>query len=202
VQEGAARASDARIRRLGRRLGDEAGWGLVELLVVCVVSIVVVGIPLTLATQSVIGQNKASSRAAATNRVELGIAKLMQDLRHAVTTTTVTATGATLTVPIRSALGGTPTTQQVTWACTAGGSCTRQIGAGTATELIPNVTTAVFAPRSAAGATTVPQTDPAYVSVTISVRNTNESGDRTATVSGMTNPITISDGVALRNFAL
>jgi Tfp pilus assembly protein PilW len=189
--------------RLRRARRDESGFTIVELLMVCIISIVVLGVPLTLAVQSWQGQNRASSRGAATNRVEIGFQRLMQDLRHAVHTTTVSATGATLTVPVRSATGGTvPTTQQITWSCTAGASCTRQVGAGSAFPVIPYLVSATFAPTSAAGATTVPATDPAYVQVTISVRDTNESGDRNATVNGMTNAITISDGVALRNFSL
>jgi Tfp pilus assembly protein PilW len=193
----------ASLRRIVR---DEGGLTLVELLVVCIVSIIVIGVPLTLAVQAWHGQNAASSRGAATNRVELGLARLMQDLRSAVHTTTINpmgATGATLTVPVRSATGGSvPTTQQVVWSCTAGASCTRSVAGGTAFPVIPNLVSATFAPTSAAGATTATQTDPAYVQVTISVRDTNENGDRSATVNGMTNPITISDGTALRNFAL
>jgi Tfp pilus assembly protein PilE len=188
---------------LSRIVHDEGGWTLLELLVVCVISIVVLGIPLTLAVQAWQGQNAATSRGAATNRVEIGFQRLAQDLRHAVTTSTVTATGATLTVPLRSATGGvSPGTQTITWACTAGASCTRAIDGGTAVPLIPYLVSATFAPTSAAGATTVPATDPAYVQVTISVRDTNENGNRDATVKGMTNPITVSDGIALRNFAL
>jgi hypothetical protein len=188
---------------LRRIVRDEGGLTLVEVLVVCIVGIVVIGVPLTLATQAWRGQSEASSRGAATNRVEIGMARLMQDLRAAVHTSTVTATGATLTVPVRSAAGGSvPTTQQVVWDCTAGTSCTRSVAGGTAYPMIPNLVTATFAPTSAAGATSAPQTDPTYVQVTISVRDTNENGDRSATLSRMTNAITISDGTALRNFAL
>jgi Flp pilus assembly pilin Flp len=190
----------AMLRRIVR---DEDGLTLVEVVVVCVVGIIVVGVPLMLAVQAWRGQNEATSRGAATNRVEIGMARLMPDLRHAVHTTTITSTGATLTVPVRSAAGGAvPTTQQVVWTCTAGASCTRSVAGGTAFPLIPNLVSATFAPTSTAGATTTPQTDPAYVQVTISVRDTNENGNRSATVNRMTNPITISDGAALRNFAL
>lgn len=189
-------------RQLRRAARDEGGWTLIELLIVCVLSIVVLGIPLTLAAQAWVGQNRAMSRSAATNRVEIGLARLMQDLRHAMHTSTVSATGAVLTVPVRSATGGTPTTQQVTWSCTAGASCTRQVGAGAPLPVIPYLVSAAFTPTSVAGATIPPLTDPASVSVTVTVRNTNESGDRNATVNHATNPITITDGVALRNFAL
>ncbi len=194
----------ARLGRLVRRVaGDERGWSLVELIIVCAIAIVVVGVPFTLSVQAVIGQNRATSRSAATNRVEVGLAQMLHDLRHAVTPSTVTGAGATLTLPVRSAAGGVvPGTQTVTWACTAGGSCTRRVGAGTVYTVIPYVVSASFAPVSATGATTPPITDPAYVSVTVSVLNSNESGDRTATVAGTSAPITVTDGIALRNFAL
>jgi hypothetical protein len=193
----------ARLGRLVRRVaGDERGWSLVELMIVCGIAIVVVGVPLTLSVQAVIGQNRATSRSAATNRVEVGVAQMLHDLRHAVTPSTVTSTGATLTLPVRSVAGGViPGTQTVTWACTSGGSCTRQVGA-TTTTVIPYVVSASFAPVSGTGATTPPITDPAYVSVTVSVLNSNESGNRAAQVTGTSAAITVTDGVALRNFAL
>lgn len=190
------------VRRLVRRVrSDEGGWTLIELLLVCVIAIVVVGVPLDLSTQAVVSQNASTSRSAATARTEVGVAKLLHDLRHALHTSTVTSTGATLTLPIRSAAGGsTPTTQQVTWACTANASCTRQVGAGTAETVIPYVQSATFAATSAAGTVGVPATDPAYVSLTISVFVRNEHGNHAATVAGVTHTITVTDGAALRNF--
>jgi len=148
--------------------------------------------------QSVITQNEATSRSAATNRLEVGVGRLLGDLRQAAHTTSVTSTTATMMLPVRTAAGGAPTNQQVTWTCTNGGSCTRKVGTGTAVVAISNVVTATFTPSAA--------TDPAYVSVTISVLDATEHGKTHDTavrgVAGVTNPITVTDGVALRNFAV
>jgi hypothetical protein len=168
---------------------------MIELLLVCVLSIIVLGIPLTMSVQSVITQNRASSRSTATNQLEIGIARLLGDLRQAAHTTSVTSTTATMTLPVRTVAGGTPTTQQVTWTCTNGGSCTRKVGAAAAVTVIRNVVSASFAPSAA--------TDPAYVSVTVSVLDATQAGStHTTAVPGVTNPITVTDGVALRNFAI
>ncbi len=183
---------------------DEGGWTLIELMIVCLIAIVVMGVPLTLSTQSVVSQNAATSRSAATNRTEVGIAKFLHDVRHAVTTTTVANTSATLTLPVRSATGGTtPLTQQVTWTCTPNGSCTRQIGTGSPQTVIPYVVSAAFAARSRTGTTTMPQTDPAYVSLTVSVFVSNEQNAvaRSTTLPGASRTIEVTDGAALRNFA-
>ncbi|MEA2156913.1 MAG: hypothetical protein QOE11_3053 [Solirubrobacteraceae bacterium] len=195
---------------MGRRLrliaADERGWTLIELMIVCMVSIVVVGVPLSLAVNSVVGQNNATSRSAATNRVEIGVGRLLHDLRSA-THATITPTSATMTVPIRCvavapAICGTPATQTVTWACTSGASCTRQVASGSAFPVIANLVSASFAPVAVDGAPTATQTDPAYVSVSVSVRDTSESGDRTKTVASSSTPITVTDGATLRNIAV
>ncbi|MEY2516878.1 MAG: hypothetical protein QOJ89_4236 [bacterium] len=181
---------------------DESGWTLIELMIVCLIAIIVMGVPLTLSTQSVVHQNAATSRSAATNRTEVGVAKFLHDLRHAVSPSTVTSTGATLTLPIRSASGGTPLTQQVTWTCASNSSCTRRIGAGSADMVIPYVVSGTFAATSTTGSTTLPQTDPAYVSLTVSVFVSNEQNAvaHSTAVPGASHAITVTDGAALRNF--
>jgi Tfp pilus assembly protein PilV len=181
---------------------DERGFTLIELLLVCFLSIIILGVPLTMATQSVITQNQASSRSAATNRLESGGGGVPPDLRQAADPTTVSSTGAVLTMPVRTTAGsGTPATQLVTWACTNGGSCTRKIGSGTAVTVISNVVSATFTASAAS--------DPAYVSVTISVVDATEHGTqhtqavkRLNGVGASSNAISVTDGVALRNFAL
>lgn len=185
---------------------DERGFTLPELLVCIALAIVVVGVPLTLGTQAFIGQNQASSRSAATNRLEVGMALLLHDLRHATAATIDNAGGtatATLTIPQRSSSGGaSPPAQQVTWRCTPSVACTRRIGTGPASPQIPWLVSAEFSPVAKGGATAVPQTNPAYVRVTLSVLDSDEQGrDHTRAVPGVRNPITVTDGVALRNFS-
>jgi hypothetical protein len=193
----------ARIRAL---LSDERGFSLTEMLVGAGLGVVVLGVPLTLGTEAFIGQNNASSRSAATNRLEVGIAALLRDLRHATAATIHSSGGvasATLTVPIRHATGGvSPTPVDVVWTCTPSASCTRKVGAAVATEQIPWLVSASFAPVSKTGATTVPQSNPAYVGVTLSVLVSDEQGrDHSKAALAVTKPIAVTDGVALRNFA-
>jgi type II secretory pathway pseudopilin PulG len=184
--------------RLRRIAADERGWTLIELVIVCMVSIIVVGIPLTLAMNAVVSQNNATSRSAATSRVEVGVKRLLSDVRGA-THATFTATTATLTVPNRMASGGTPTTQTVTWTCTVGASCTRAATGGTF-PMIQDVVAATFAPVAADG--TALLIDPVYVSFTVSVRNSSEQVDHTRTIASGSTPVTVTDGAALRNLAL
>lgn len=192
-------------RQLSSRALDERGFTLPELLVAMAIAIVVLGVPLVLGTQAFIGQNQATSRSAATNRLEVGMALLVHDLRHA-TAATIDSSGgsatATLTVPVRDPAGGTsPTPQQVTWTCTPSVACTRRIGTGTAAERIPWLVSAQFAPVAKSGSTAVPQTNPSYVGITLSVLVSDEQGrDHSRAAPNVRKPITVTDGVALRNF--
>lgn len=172
---------------------------------VATVGVVVLGVPLLLLVQVFADQNSAASRSAATNRVEIGVDQILRDMRQATAATISSASGtatAVLSVPVRTSGGGVaPASQTVTWACAPGGSCTRQVGAGSAAPVIDNVASASFAPTSKTGATTLPQTNPSYVSVTVSAVDTSEQGSRHLAIESAANPITFQDGVDLRNLS-
>lgn len=194
------------VRRIRRLVLDERGFSLTETLVGAGIGIVVLGVPLTLATEAFLGQNQATSRSAATNRLEVGMTMLLHDLRHATAATINNAAGtasATLTVPTRHATGGvSPTPVQVMWTCTPDASCTRKVGTGAAVPQIPWLVSAAFAPVSRTGSTAVPQANPAYVGVTLSVLDSDEQGrDHSKAAPNVKNPIAVTDGVALRNFS-
>jgi hypothetical protein len=194
------------IRRIRAPVRSEGGFSLTEMLVGAALGIVVLGIPLTLATEAFIGQNRATSRSAATNRLEVGIATLLRDLRHATAATIDNSPGtasATLTVPQRHATGGvSPSPIQVIWTCTADASCTRRVGGGAAVPEIPWLVSASFSPVSRTGSTAVPQDNPAYVGVTLSVLVSDEQGrDHSKAAPNVKNPVAVTDGVALRNFS-
>jgi Tfp pilus assembly protein PilW len=194
------------ISRIRALILDERGISLTEMLIGAGLGIVVLGVPLTLGTEVFIGQNQATSRSAATNRLEVGMALLLRDLRHATAATIDNAGGAataTLTVPARDATGGvSPAPLQVVWTCTPAASCTRKVGTGAAVPQIQWLVSASFAPVSKSGSTAVPQTNPTYVGVTLSVLDSNEQGsDHSKVVPNVKNPIAVTDGVALRNFA-
>lgn len=193
------------VRALDGIRRDERGVSLTEVLMAAALGVVVLGIPLTLLTRAFVEQNAASSRAATTNRVELGVDAIVRDLRHA-TSVTISSSGATitaaLTVPTPGTGGGvTPSALAVTWACTAGGSCTRQLAGGSVTATIPYVVSASFAPVSKTGAKTLPQTNPAYVGVTVSALVSSETGDHSKAAPGVSAAVTVQDGVDLRNFS-
>jgi hypothetical protein len=193
--------------RLRRSIHDERGFSLTEVLVVASLGIVVIGLPLTFVVQTFIDQNNATSRSATTNRVEVGVLKLVHDLRQA-TAVTLAVSGstytATLKTPPRDATGGTATPAaqlvDVTWACAAGGSCTRRVGTGTAIAEIPYVISASFSGISTSGAAST--SNPSYVTVTVTARISSEQGPHANAPLNVGNPITVTDGVALRNFAL
>jgi hypothetical protein len=104
--------------------------------------------------------------------------------------------------------GSTSAGTQVTWTCTAGGSCTRATTSGTVTELT-GVVSATFTPvgtagttlASGAGALSTPSY-PSTVDITLQVRVTSQlDASQTHTAAGVTNPITIQDGTALRSYS-
>jgi hypothetical protein len=180
---------------------DERGFvSMPEFLVAVVVGFLVLGIPLTLMSDSFVQTNNTTSRTASTARVQNGLSRLTHELRQAMAASINNSGGvatATLTVPKRPAGSA-----QVTWVCTSGGSCTRQEGAAAAVTVIDNVTSVTFSPVSRSGSTTVPSTNPSFVQISVSARVVLDT-DRTRTKSPTAahNAITVQDGVNLRNFS-
>jgi Tfp pilus assembly protein PilW len=196
---------------IGGRLSCERGFTLIEALIAIPCAIVVVGIPLLILISAFGGQNAISSQSVATRQAETGLEQLTRDLRQATGATISSSAGglsasATLTLPVRTStpsLTSIPATQQVRWACTAGATCTRQVGSGSTVELISGVVTACFDTSSTnnCGAG-VSASNPAYLYLAIQARVTSQlpNGSGSA-VSGLTTPITLRDGVDLRNFS-
>jgi len=176
----------------------EAGFSLLELLLVMVISIVVVGLPLTLALSSFKTQNQAASRSASASRAQIGVDRLVRDLRQATAaaiTSTQTPAVAVLTIPGRrtssTAPAVPPTT--VTWTCTPTAFCTRQSSSGETTQYIPGVTTATFTPTFPTGTTTPSRVDVSIQSEILDQRRGAGQALDSAT------PVTFRDGVDLRN---
>jgi Tfp pilus assembly protein PilW len=192
-------------RPLPRPVHATDGYALPELLAAIVIGLVVVGLPLTLAVNAYVQQNAASSRSVSTTSAAQALDRLVRDLRQA-TAATISQSGdsatAVLSVPVRQAVGvTTPPTVQVTWTCTAGSTCTRATAGGRTEHLLRGVQRASFAPVSRSGAPAVPQTNPAYVGVTIVARIVSELDARGGSPPGVRRPITLQEGVVLRNFA-
>ncbi|MDQ6608090.1 MAG: type II secretion system GspH family protein [Actinomycetota bacterium] len=195
----------------------QAGYTLIELLIVMSLSTVVVGVPMAFVVISLTQQNVASSRTAASDQEEIGVARLTRDLRSVVqSTTTAFAWGSTsasvsLTIPVPGTGGSS--TETVAWNCaftSSGlGSCTRAVNGGSAVKLVSNVVGVSFSPVDsggvALGGSSAPYsaTNPAYVGITVKVLDVSQL-DTSAShgVTGISNPITLQAGVDLRNNSL
>jgi Tfp pilus assembly protein PilW len=201
-------------RRLQGRLGNERGYTLVEVAVATVLSLIIFAGLLNLIVISARGQNSTTSRAQATLQTDVGLEALTRDLRQSVSTTvTATTSGsasAVLSLPVRnsqslSASGFQgPSTQTVTWTCTGGavgspGTCTRQVSGSAAMPMISGVLTACFDPTTGQCASAVSATNPIFVYLTVSVQDTSQVNS--SPVPGVSNSITVQDGVDLRDLS-
>ncbi len=195
------------------RCALERGYTLIELLIVMALSTVVVGGPMAFVVLSLTQQNVSSSRSAAVEQESVGLSRLTRDLRQVVPSTTSTFTwnntGTTATASLTLPVPGTggASTETVLWTCTAAvppltpGTCTRQVNGGAAISEVTGVSSVLFAPVDATGATLAsPATNPAYVGITMQVFGISQlDAGQTHTVTGIQNAITLQDGVALRS---
>jgi prepilin-type N-terminal cleavage/methylation domain-containing protein len=195
------------------RRGQEHGYTLIELLIVMALSVVVVGGPMAFVVLALTQQNVSSSRSAAVEQESVGMSRFTRDLRQVVPSTTSTftwnSTGtsatASMTLPVPGSGGAS--TETVVWSCTAAvpplstGTCTRQVNSGSAIPEVTGVSSVTFSPVNDTGsALTSPATNPAYVGITMKVFDISQlDAGQTHTVTGITNPIVLEDGVALRN---
>lgn len=176
----------------------QAGFSLPELLLVMILAVIVIGLPLTLAVSSFSAQNQSASRSASAARAQIGIDRLVRDLRQSITasiTSTQAPATAVLTIPTKRVnnLAAAQPATQVTWICTTGATCTRTTGGGDVRQLIPGVTAATFTPTFFAGAT-----GPSRVDVSVTAQVLDERRGATETLSGA-DAVTFRDGVDLRN---
>jgi hypothetical protein len=185
-----------------------------------VLTLVVIGGPLAFMIVSINQSNASSSRSFAARSVESTLERLMRELREAQHVQDPT-TGTNLTPVDVTYGGGSASVQfyvpqagssgvgtQVTWTCTAGGACTRSAG-GVVATMLTGVTSVGFLPINALTGATLPSgagnanppSYPSSVQVTLGVQVTSQlDPSRTRTVSGVTNPIVVQGGVALRNY--
>lgn len=195
----------------------EAGFTIVEILVVMAVGVIVIIGPLYFMIVSLRQQNVASSRTSAARGAETGLEQLTRDLRQAMSQdasgnalhVTVSSTSTTTSIAFDIPTPGSDTSPQaVTWTCpstgaASAGSCTRSLGSGSAKAEITGVNSAAVSPTSSAGAAmSLPATDPAYINVSLSVAATSQlDAGRTHTAAGISQPVVVQTGIDLRNFA-
>jgi type II secretory pathway pseudopilin PulG len=203
--------------RVRARLACEGGWTLIELIWYIVLSLIVVVGPLYYMVTSIRQQNVVSSRAAATKQAETGLEQMVRDLRQAMSQD---ASGNALSVTVSNPSSSTTavsfdiptpgsdsTPQTITWTCpstgaSSAGSCTRQVGSGSAAAEITGVKSVTFTPSSSSGTSmSLPATNPAYLGISLQLQVTSQL-DKTQThvATGASNAVAVQTGVDLRNF--
>ena len=170
---------------------------------------------------TLIYQNKATSRLVTSTTAEAGLDRLLRDLRHAESATfasSATTSTVALSLPKRQATSTSSLpTSSVTWTCTTGSACTRQVAGGSVESVIRNVASVTFTPTDASGNTDT--TDPVYVGVELKANIVDQLDSKPNDADGervlptgqaklqnpatgqkqVVDPVTLRDGVSLRN---
>lgn len=202
------------------RLAGQRGFSLVELLIASALSLVVVSACSDFIIVSLHQANDATSRTVAVRQAEVMLARLTRELRQAqyvlnstdsANTTPVNVTYGSGSSSVSFYLpnsGSTAKGTQVTWSCTADGSCTRAAGSGAAVTELSGIESASFIPygtsgsqlASGAGAAASPEY-PSSILLTLAVFDiSQQDSSQSHTVAGVTHSITLQDGVTLRNY--
>jgi len=171
---------------------EEHGLTLVELMVAAAVGLVVVGGALTMFVGAIHSEPRTSSKAAAIQQARFTVDRITRELRQGIETVTTSPSQLRLITYVKAATcgGAAATTSiacEVTYACSAG-KCTRQVAPPNGIPPKPavqvanglassNVFSYVYPPKSS---------DPSYVGVSLSFESEGQ-------------PVTLTDGVALRN---
>jgi Tfp pilus assembly protein PilX len=178
-------------RRLGDRSG-EAGYGLVELMVVSSLLIIVLGAILALGETTQRIAPKESERAHVIREAQVGLHRMTRELRHANAAPTVT--GSTVEATVLAAGGATRT---VRYDCdeahpteTAYTRCLRHVLSGTTWT-----GGEVVIDRVLNGATVFSLTPPDYVGATVEVAARGNLKD------GYDHRVILEDGVYMRNLS-
>jgi hypothetical protein len=185
-----------------------------------VLGLVIAGAAMSFLIVTIHQQNVVSSRSVAERQAEIVLQRLTREVRQAQNIVSTSTGGDTTPVNVTygsgtSSLsfylpssGSTSAGTHVTWTCTAGISCTRTTGATTVTEL-NGVSAATFTPIGSSGAalasnagTGSSPTYPSSIQIELQVKDISQlDAGQTHTVTGITNPITVQDGVALSDYS-
>jgi Tfp pilus assembly protein PilW len=168
---------------------EERGLTLIELLIAASVGLVVVGGALTMFVGAIRSEPRTASQVMAIQQARSTVDRITRELRQGLETPTHSSTQLAIVTYVKAATcGGAPASTsipcRVTYTC-ASGKCTRVVAQ-------PNGSAPGSAVLVASGLTSnsvftySPATDPTYVGVSLSVASDGQ-------------PITLSDGVALRN---
>jgi len=178
----------------GALRGDERGLTLIELLVAATLGLIVVGGAMSIFLSSVSSEPRTASKVGAIQQGRVAIDRITRELRQGLEVPATPASSNTelriLTYVKAVSCGGAPASTsipcRVTYACSDDGTCSRTvaqpdgIGAGTPTQVMSGLSSPIVFSYTPSPA------DAAYVGVTFSIATDGA-------------PVTLSDGVALRN---
>lgn len=165
---------------------EERGFTLIELLIATSLGLVVVGAALAMFIGGVRSEPKTAAKVATIQDARVVLDRMTRELRQGIEVSATSSQLEIVTYVKAASCGGAPGSTsipcEVTYVC-AGDACTRTVAdpdggsPGPATEVVDGlVSTNVF------------ETDPAYVGIEFVL------------MSGDDDPVTLEDGVALRNF--
>jgi prepilin-type N-terminal cleavage/methylation domain-containing protein len=169
---------------------EERGFTLIELLVATAVGLVVVGGALTVFMGGLHSEPRTASQVSAMQQARVTVDRITRELRQGWEMPTKSPTQLAIVTYVKAATcGGAPASTaipcRVTYTCTAG-TCTRVVAQPDGSAPGPSTTVATGL-SSANVFEYVPSSDPTYIGVTFSF----DTGDG--------DPVTLGDGVALRN---
>jgi Tfp pilus assembly protein PilV len=195
-----------------RRLDDEAGMTMIEVLVALIMGTVVIGGATTMLISAVRQQPEQQQQAQNISTARYELERMTREIRNGTSVSSAAGSSVSFVARVRrTACGGGVQTSstapsiecQIAYACTTT-ACTRterEVGktsGGTATTVITGIDSAevfCFVPSANTDPTECgpakPGTSPTYVGITLSVPNPSERGH-----------LTISDGASLRGATL
>jgi len=179
------------ISALGRLRKEQSGFTLIEFMVAGALGIALLGVALGFYVIAINGQTRAGARAEAVGQQQIGLERITRDLRQASRFYSIpTATTVEFDTYVRAGDGTAARLRRVRYVCNSSTAvCSRAEGAvngvvGTAVPVITGVRNDnAFSPNN----TTI---KPTFMSVTVDVE---------AKARGNTRPVTLTDGVQLRN---
>lgn len=179
-----ARKALAALRR------EERGLTLVELLIAASVGLVVVGGALTMFVGAIRSEPRTASQVTAIQEARTTVDRITRELRQGLETPTASPTQLAIVTYVKAATCGgavasTSIPCRVTYTCSSG-KCTRVVAQPNGTAPGPAAQVASGLASNSIFSYLPNSTDPTYVGVSFSFTSDGQ-------------PITLSDGVALRN---
>jgi prepilin-type N-terminal cleavage/methylation domain-containing protein len=181
-----------RLRKVAAALHcEERGFTLIELLIATTVGLVVVGGALTIFISGIRSQPRTASKVAAIQQARVTVDRITRELRQGWETPTASSSQLAIVTYVKAAICGgasasTSIPCRVTYTCSAG-ACTRVVAQPNGSAPGPTVKVASDLTSANVFSYLPNAADPTYVGVTFAVS------------SGGAQPVTLGDGVALRN---